>query len=220
MHLHAQEQGVQEANQQEAGRQGAMQRNPAAAPEGRRRTYLPRLVGQPPGHVLRFTLLLGLLTGAGDYLTGPYIHFPVLFLLPVILAAWSRGWRLGAGMACLLMLLRLGLEWHWDHLTPWTMSEALANALVYLAVLGIIARLTASAARQQQALQNEVHRLRGIVPICMWCKKIRDDRGDWQALEAYLTCHSEAQFSHGLCPACMQEHYADYVTRASEAQVT
>jgi hypothetical protein len=46
----------------------------------------------------------------------------------------------------------------------------------------------------------------------MWCKKIRDAQGDWQVLEAYIMRHSEVQFSHGLCPACMQAHYGDYVT--------
>ena len=47
--------------------------------------------------------------------------------------------------------------------------------------------------------------LRGLLPMCSSCKKIRDDRGDWQMLESYLDAHSEAQLSHGLCPTCAMD---------------
>ncbi len=50
-----------------------------------------------------------------------------------------------------------------------------------------------------------VNQLEGIIPICMYCKKIRDDQDSWQQLEKYITEHSEAQFSHGICPHCAEE---------------
>jgi CheY-like chemotaxis protein len=53
----------------------------------------------------------------------------------------------------------------------------------------------------QEALAN-IKTLRGMVPICSSCKKIRDDKGFWEQLEAYITQHSEAVFSHGYCPEC------------------
>lgn len=53
----------------------------------------------------------------------------------------------------------------------------------------------------QQAL-DEVRTLRGVIPICACCKKIRDDRGAWNQLEAYISHHSEAEFTHGFCPEC------------------
>ncbi|MBP1750086.1 MAG: two component system response regulator [Deltaproteobacteria bacterium] len=49
---------------------------------------------------------------------------------------------------------------------------------------------------------DEIKTLRGLIPICAWCKRIRDDEGYWDQLEVYLTKHSEAVFSHGLCPDC------------------
>lgn len=52
---------------------------------------------------------------------------------------------------------------------------------------------------------NRVSQLEGIIPICMYCKKIRDDQDSWQQLEKYITEHSEAQFSHGICPKCVEE---------------
>jgi len=54
-------------------------------------------------------------------------------------------------------------------------------------------------------LENEIKALKGIIPICMHCKKIRTDEQIWQQLEAYITEHSEAVFSHGLCPSCYEQ---------------
>jgi PAS domain S-box-containing protein len=56
----------------------------------------------------------------------------------------------------------------------------------------------------QQAIE-QVKTLGGIVPICSYCKKIRDDRGYWEQVEAYVSKHTEAQFSHGICPQCFEQ---------------
>ncbi len=53
----------------------------------------------------------------------------------------------------------------------------------------------------------EVRRLSGLIPICCHCKSVRDDAGYWRAVESYISEHSEAQFSHGICPECAVEHY-------------
>jgi hypothetical protein len=63
----------------------------------------------------------------------------------------------------------------------------------------------------QRAL-SEVRKLQGIIPICGYCKKIRDDKGLWNQLESYIHDHSEAQFSHGMCPEC----FADQMARLDE----
>ena len=55
----------------------------------------------------------------------------------------------------------------------------------------------------------EIKILRGILPICMCCKKIRDDKGYWNLVEEYISDHSEAEFSHGICPECMKKFYPD-----------
>jgi len=61
----------------------------------------------------------------------------------------------------------------------------------------------------QQAL-DEVKVLRGILPICASCKKIRDDKGYWKQIESYIKDHSEAEFSHGICPDCAKKLYPDF----------
>ena len=60
-----------------------------------------------------------------------------------------------------------------------------------------------------QSALNEVKTLRGILPTCSFCKAIRDDDGKWHRLEEYIRDNSEAQFSHGICEPCAQEHYSE-----------
>jgi phosphoserine phosphatase RsbU/P len=58
----------------------------------------------------------------------------------------------------------------------------------------------------EQAL-HEIKVLRGILPICAKCKKIRDERGQWQTVESYIRGHSEADFSHLICPDCLDKQF-------------
>jgi signal transduction histidine kinase len=60
--------------------------------------------------------------------------------------------------------------------------------------------------RAERALE-EIKQLKGIIPICMYCKEIRDDEGAWNRLEEYIETHSDAQFSHGICEKCMEEKF-------------
>ena len=57
--------------------------------------------------------------------------------------------------------------------------------------------------------QSKIKTLSGIVPICMHCKGIRDDKGYWNKLEKYISEHSEAQFSHGICDDCLEKYHPD-----------
>lgn len=54
---------------------------------------------------------------------------------------------------------------------------------------------------------SEVKTLSGIIPICMHCKEIRDDQGYWKKIETFISQHSEAEFSHGICPKCLKDKY-------------
>lgn len=55
----------------------------------------------------------------------------------------------------------------------------------------------------------EIKTLQGILPVCSYCKNIRDDQGSWSRIEAYISKHSDAQFSHGICPDCMKDHHPE-----------
>jgi hypothetical protein len=60
----------------------------------------------------------------------------------------------------------------------------------------------------QQAMEK-VKVLSGIVPICMHCKSIRNDKGYWSRLEAFIESHSSAQFSHSICEPCLEKYYPE-----------
>jgi len=73
--------------------------------------------------------------------------------------------------------------------------------------------------RQKEELEDalaRVKQLEGIIPICMFCKKIRDDNSSWQQLEKYITEHSNALFSHGICPECAESQYGIIVEQIAD----
>jgi DNA-binding response OmpR family regulator len=91
---------------------------------------------------------------------------------------------------------------------PFDPSELQARLGVGQRVVELQQVLAERVAELQHALEH-VKTLQGVLPICMMCKKIRDDGESWQRLEQYVTDHSEAQFSHSLCPECLEKHYGD-----------
>ncbi len=75
-----------------------------------------------------------------------------------------------------------------------------------------IKKYTAELTKRNKELQDaltDIRQLTGMLPICASCKKIKDDKGYWQGVESYITEHSEAVFSHGLCPECEKKAYED-----------
>jgi DNA-binding response OmpR family regulator len=60
------------------------------------------------------------------------------------------------------------------------------------------------------ALIANVKRLSGLLPICSYCKRIRSDQNYWEQVESYITEHTDARFSHGICPACFDKVVADF----------
>ena len=76
---------------------------------------------------------------------------------------------------------------------------------------GNLEKLVEERTKDLQMALDELKVLKGIFPICSFCKKIRDDEGYWNQVEEYISKHSEATFSHGLCPVCAEKHYPDFL---------
>lgn len=76
---------------------------------------------------------------------------------------------------------------------------------------GHLEELVAQRTSELTKALSEVKLLSGLLPICASCKKIRDDQGYWNQIESYIQRHSQAQFSHSICPECMQKLYPDFV---------
>jgi len=103
--------------------------------------------------------------------------------------------------------LRTGAD---DYLVkPWDPGELLARLEVGCRLIDLQNRLAEKIRELEQALE-QVRTLEGILPICSYCKKIRDDRNYWRQVEDYVASHSEAKFSHGICPDCMSRHFPEF----------
>ena len=67
-----------------------------------------------------------------------------------------------------------------------------------------------------EAALAKIRTLQGLLPICSYCKRIRDDRNYWQQVEEYFGEHSGAEFSHGICPECYAKHVAPELNKAAD----
>ncbi len=71
----------------------------------------------------------------------------------------------------------------------------------------------ARAFAEREKAMSEIKVLKGFLPICASCKRIRDEKGAWHVLETYIDSHSEATFSHSVCPGCVQKLYPDLLDK-------
>lgn len=96
-----------------------------------------------------------------------------------------------------------------DYLSkPFDFGELRARVDVGRRMVELQEQLATQLRKLRQALDH-IKTLQGIVPICSFCKKIRDDQGYWDQVEVYVSKHTNAEFSHGICPECMDIHYPD-----------
>jgi phosphoserine phosphatase RsbU/P len=98
-----------------------------------------------------------------------------------------------------------------DYLSkPFDAGELRARVNVGRRVVDAQAALAGSIAELRDALDH-IRTLQGILPICSFCKNIRDDQGYWRRVDAYISTHAGVRFSHSVCPDCMKTHYPDAV---------
>ena len=181
--------------------QSAFSTKPAVASDTQGNPNLRRLhwlLARPATHVGMGLAILML-----DFASGPLLMFPVLFVIPVVLSAQYCSVRLAYALAVLLPIGRFFIAVFVD--LPDHIWANGCNALIRIAVLVFMAFLVARNARQAR----EIKVLKGILPICMFCKRIRTEQHNWQQMETYITLHSEALFNHSICPECAQKNYGD-----------
>ncbi len=98
-----------------------------------------------------------------------------------------------------------------DYITkPFQEAEVLARINVHLTLRRLQQKVEEQNVQLQASL-DKVKLLSGLLPICSHCKKIRDDKGYWEDVAVYIRDHSEAEFSHGICPDCVKEFYPEFV---------
>ena len=169
-----------------------------------------------PFTVFSVATALLLLVGGLDYITGPELGFFVFYFLPISIPAWYLGGR----MAALFSLAAIFVWFVVEGLNGRVYSSELIRywnggiRLVAFLIIGFtLSRIKVVLEREKELNEElsralgEVKRLSGLLPICANCKKIRDDQGYWHQVESYVREHSEAEFSHSICPACLEKLY-------------
>jgi CheY-like chemotaxis protein len=102
----------------------------------------------------------------------------------------------------IVMGLEVGAD---DYITkPFDREELRVRVRVGARIIELQQTLANRVAELEEALAN-VKQLQGILPICSHCKKVRDDQNYWQQVESYISTHTDAQFSHSICPECFEQ---------------
>jgi hypothetical protein len=142
-----------------------------------------------------------------DYAAGAETQFPLVYAVPVILAAWYSGRGAALTLASVLPLVHLLFVATWWRPEHWgaVAATTAARGVVVLLIALWFDRLAA----HEAAVSRHLEAIEGLLPICAFCKSIRNDDGEWERLEAFISRRSDARFSHGFCPACRDAHYPD-----------
>ncbi|MEP7327106.1 MAG: hypothetical protein ABI836_14240 [Gemmatimonadota bacterium] len=157
-------------------------------------------------------LLASLLVIPVDYFTGPYLDSMVLlYPIPAAMAAWSAAPRWSIALAVALPPVRMLIFRYWGWPAP--TFEAVLDTAVIMLICSAIACLVLHLRRQARALRV----LEGILPICSFCKRIRDGES-WESLEGFISNHSEAMFSHTFCTECGKKHYGAWISSSQDLQ--
>lgn len=152
-----------------------------------------------------FWLLFAAAILALDYATGALVFLAPLLFFPIALASWFNGKLWGLSLAITTPLVRLGFRMIWT--SPTTPVEAISNAVVLIVTFSTFAVLIDLVIRQR----SEIRVLKGFLPTCAWCKQIRDEAGQWYQMETYIAKHSDAKFSHGICPECAVKNFGESI---------
>ena len=167
--------------------------------------------------VAAICLLVGALVFALDFASPREAVTPVLYVIVVLLSLWSPDPRLTWIAAITETVFTiLGFFISPASAEVWI---AVCNRILELLAIWITAALSLQRKRlmtralEEQRLRAAVFEqlkiLQGMLPICSGCKRIRDDKGAWNQREAYIRDHSEAEFSHELCPECVRRMYPE-----------
>ena len=144
-----------------------------------------------------------------DYFTGPYFQFPAVYSLPVTLAGWFSGAGAGLTLAVVLPLSRLAFMLTlWGE--PWDASTIVATAITRIGVFSVMAVMAARLAEHERALTREVEVLVSLLPVCAYCRRIRDAGDEWSTLDDYAT-KRKSGISTGLCPDCARARFPEHV---------
>jgi hypothetical protein len=175
--------------------------------------------------VLIFLSVLAL--GYIDYVTGYELGFFVFYFVPIAIAAWKVGSTSSYLISILSSIVWFLSDIYSSHpysgvfFAAWNTAIRLLSFLIIAYTTSKIRFLLTEERKVSKDLRDalvQIKTLSGLIPICASCKKIRDDKGYWNQLETYIKEHSEAEFSHGICPDCMKKLYGDFLEKDTDSK--
>jgi K+-sensing histidine kinase KdpD len=162
-------------------------------------------------------LLVSLAIDAADARTGEQYDFFAFYFIPISIAAW---WA-GRGSGILIALVSAAAWFQSDFLAHRSYSylvgswDTLMRGCAFLLIAMAVSKVKSELLRERRLRReladamSQIKQLQGILPMCSFCRKIRDQSERWVPMEKYIAEHSDARVSHGLCPACYRKHYGD-----------
>ena len=143
---------------------------------------------------------------AGAFI-GYFIFHPLVMLLSFLMAAQhSVTDTINTTGVAAVILRSFSIS-----MIPWSLSFALFNGIIgfYYGILKAEKLAREELIKSLQKALADVKTLSGMLPICAWCKKIRNDEGYWQKIEAYMKSHLDLDFTHSICHDCAQKEYPE-----------
>jgi hypothetical protein len=157
------------------------------------------------------TFTIGFLKGS----TGILGSVAPFYLLPIGIVALRANRSAGVVTGVLCSIVWTVLDFRYaGKISYWPEAwSVLMRAAIFVMFALALARIKYDILKEMrlnaelQAALAEVKQLSGLLPICAWCKRIRDDGGNWESVETYITVHSDADFTHGICPDCAKKYH-------------
>jgi hypothetical protein len=160
--------------------------------------------------LILFCILLSLVILAIDSFLPLGIAGGVPYVLVVLVSLWSPRKQLPIYMAIATSILTLvGVYASPDGGEFWSVFTNRFLALFAIWTITVLSVQRKAIYEEKEKAVEKIKVLSGLLSICASCKKIRDDKGHWRQIESYIGEHSEAQFSHGICPDCAKKLYPD-----------
>jgi hypothetical protein len=180
------------------------------------------------GNSILVVIFLSVLAlGYIDYVTGYEFGFFVFYFVPIAIAAWKVGSTSSYLVSILSSIIWFLSDIYSSHpyssvfFAIWNTAIRLLSFLIIAYTMSKIRFLLTEERKLSKDLRDalvQIKTLSGLIPICASCKKIRDDKGYWNQLETYIQEHSEAEFSHGICPDCMKKLYGDFLEKDTDSE--
>lgn len=189
-----------------------------------------KLDERPEYKYLLTAFILAVITGATDILTPVHLNVFPFYLISIFLI-FNYGNMLFLPVIFVIAAVSMMISEYIGHNAIkfhaiWNAFMVMMMFIVFIAILHKLRSEQKIIRDQKKLLErelneksllvkdlgealNKVKTLKGLLPICSYCKKIRDDKGYWNQLEEYVSKNSDANFSHSICPDCSQKYYPD-----------